>query len=85
MSDTQLPKEDTNMLVLSRKTNDTIQIADNVEIRILEIKGETVRIGIEAPKSVDILRGELVQSITEINTEAVTIDTDLFKQLTKED
>lgn len=73
------------MLVLSRKTNDTIQIADNVEIRILEIKGETVRIGIEAPKSVDILRGELVQSITEINTEAVTLDTDLFKQLTKED
>ncbi|WP_153732402.1 carbon storage regulator CsrA [Sporosarcina obsidiansis] len=73
------------MLVLSRKTNDTIQIADNVEIRILEIKGETVRIGIEAPKSVDILRGELVQSITEINTEAVTLDTDLFTQLTKKE
>ncbi|MGE7544923.1 carbon storage regulator CsrA [Sporosarcina newyorkensis] len=73
------------MLVLSRKTNDTIQIADNVEIRILEIKGETVRIGIEAPKSVDILRGELVQSITEINTEAVTLNTDLFTQLIKKE
>lgn len=73
------------MLVLSRKTNDTINIADNIEIRILEIKGDTVRIGIEAPKSVDILRGELVQSITETNTEAITLDADLFSQLIKKD
>ena len=73
------------MLVLSRKTNDTIKIADNIEIRILEIKGDTVRIGIEAPKSVDILRGELVQSITETNTEAITVDADLFSRLIKKD
>ncbi|WP_342537032.1 carbon storage regulator CsrA [Sporosarcina sp. FSL K6-3508] len=73
------------MLVLSRKTNDTIKIADNIEIRILEIKGDTVRIGIEAPKSVDILRGELVQSITENNTEAITLDANLFTTLLKKD
>ncbi|EGQ26947.1 carbon storage regulator [Sporosarcina newyorkensis 2681] len=71
------------MLVLSRKANDTIKIADNIEIRILEIKGDTVRIGIEAPKSVDIIRGELVQSTTETNTEAITLDAELFSQLTK--
>ncbi|MEK5040719.1 carbon storage regulator CsrA [Sporosarcina sp. FSL K6-3457] len=71
------------MLVLSRKTNETIQIGDNIEIRVLEVKGDTVRIGIEAPKSVDILRGELVLSISETNTEAITLDTVLFSQLTK--
>ncbi|MFS0575534.1 carbon storage regulator CsrA [Sporosarcina sp. 179-K 3D1 HS] len=71
------------MLVLSRKANDTIQIGDDIEIRILEVRGDTVRIGIEAPKSVDILRGELVQSISDTNTEAITLDATLFSQLLK--
>ena len=70
------------MLVLSRKENETIQIGDDIEIRILEVKGDTVRIGIEAPKSVDILRGELVLSISESNTEATALDASLFSQLT---
>ncbi|WP_252502385.1 carbon storage regulator CsrA [Sporosarcina sp. Marseille-Q4943] len=73
------------MLVLSRKTNETIKIGDDIEIRILEVKGDTIRIGIEAPKSVDILRGELVESITESNTEALTLDATLFNQLTKKE
>ena len=71
------------MLVLSRKPGETIQIVDDIEIRILEVKGDTVRIGIEAPKAVDILRGELVQSISDSNTEAITLDATLFSQLTK--
>ncbi|MHA6258388.1 carbon storage regulator CsrA [Sporosarcina sp. CAU 1771] len=71
------------MLVLSRKSGETIHIGDDIEIRILEVKGDTVRIGIEAPKSVDILRGELVQSISDTNTEAITLDATLFSQLTK--
>lgn len=73
------------MLVLSRKMNETIKIGDNIEIRILEVKGDTVRIGIEAPKSVDILRGELVQSITDSNTESMTVDVDIFAALTKKE
>jgi len=71
------------MLVLSRKVNETIQIGDDIEIRILEVKGDTIRIGIEAPKSIDILRGELVQSISDSNTEAITLDVTLFSQLQK--
>ncbi|MFC5588756.1 carbon storage regulator CsrA [Sporosarcina soli] len=70
------------MLVLSRKTNEMIKIGDDIEIRILEVKGDTIRIGIEAPKSVDILRGELVQSISETNNEAIVLDASLFSQLT---
>ncbi len=69
------------MLVLSRKPNESIRIGDNIEIRIIEVKGDTVRIGIEAPKSVDILRGELVQSISDSNTEAISIDLNVFEQL----
>jgi len=73
------------MLVLSRKINETIKIGDDIEIRILEVKGDTVRIGIEAPKSIDILRGELVLSISESNTEATALDATLFSQLTKKE
>ncbi|AOV08512.1 carbon storage regulator CsrA [Sporosarcina ureilytica] len=62
------------MLVLSRKENETIKVGDDIEIRILEVKGDNVRIGIEAPKSVDILRGELVLSISKTNREALAID-----------
>lgn len=69
------------MLVLSRKSQETIRIGDDIEIRIIEVKGDTVRIGIDAPKSVDILRGELVQSISETNSEALTIDVDVFSKL----
>lgn len=69
------------MLVLSRKAGDTIQIADNIEVKILEIKGDTVRIGIEAPKSVDIVRGELIQSIKETNTESLTLDLEWYTNL----
>ncbi|PIC94806.1 carbon storage regulator [Sporosarcina sp. P26b] len=69
------------MLVLSRKVGDTIKIADNIEVKILEVKGDTVRVGIEAPKSVDIVRGELIQSIKETNAESLTLDLDWYKNL----
>jgi carbon storage regulator len=73
------------MLVLSRRSNETIKIGDEIELRIIEVKGDTVRIGINAPKSVDILRGELVQLISESNTEATTVDSILFSQFKKKD
>ncbi|MDV6376990.1 carbon storage regulator CsrA [Sporosarcina sp. GW1-11] len=69
------------MLVLSRKAGETIKIADNIEVKILEVKGDTIRIGIEAPKSVDIVRGELVQSITESNAESLTLDVNWLSTL----
>lgn len=73
------------MLVLSRKINDTIKIGDDIEIRILEMKGDTVRIGIEAPRSIDIVRGELIQSVSDTNTEAMTVDIDLFAKLSNKE
>lgn len=47
------------MLVLSRKSNEKIQIGDNISITILQTKGNRVRIGIEAPPEMRVLRGEL--------------------------
>lgn len=47
------------MLVLSRKTRQQIKIGDNVTVTILLVKGNTVRIGIDAPRNVRVLRAEL--------------------------
>ncbi len=47
------------MLVLSRKTGQKIVIGDNITITILQVKGRTVRVGIDAPTDVRVLRSEL--------------------------
>lgn len=49
------------MLVLSRKEQQVIHIGENVVVRIFAIEGRTVRIGIEAPADVVVLRGEVKQ------------------------
>lgn len=48
------------MLVLTRKPQEKIQIGDNITITIIKTKGKAVRIGIEAPKDIAVLRGELI-------------------------
>jgi carbon storage regulator len=53
------------MLVLSRKTQQQIQIGPHVTITILKVKGETVRIGIEAPQEVCVLRSEVADKIAQ--------------------
>lgn len=50
------------MLVLSRKSQESITIGENITVRIISIRGNTVRLGIEAPKEVSILRSELADS-----------------------
>ena len=56
------------MLVLSRKATECIYIGDSVVVTLLEIRGNIVRIGIEAPKEVHILRGELRRVTAEPST-----------------
>lgn len=48
------------MLVLSRKVGQTLQIGENICLTITEISGDQVRIGIDAPRDISILRGELI-------------------------
>ncbi|HEX9745807.1 MAG TPA: carbon storage regulator CsrA [bacterium] len=53
------------MLILSRKTEEKVVIAGNIEITVVEIRGDTVKLGINAPKDVKIYRSELVDAIRE--------------------
>ncbi|MDF2541057.1 MAG: hypothetical protein K0S47_775 [Herbinix sp.] len=71
------------MLALSRKINESIIIGNDVEITILEIKGDQVKLGINAPKSVPVYRKEIYLQIQESNKASMeTIISDqMLKQL----
>ena len=58
------------MLVLSRKKGESIVIDGNIEITVLGVEGDTVKIGINAPKSIDIFRKEVFDMIQQSNREA---------------
>lgn len=60
------------MLALSRKVDESIVIGNDIEIKILEVKGEQVRIGISAPKTVPIYRKELYAQIESANKESIS-------------
>lgn len=60
------------MLVLSRKSNESIMIGANVEIIVLGVEGDNVKLGIRAPKEVDIYRKEIYMAIQEENRAAAT-------------
>lgn len=59
------------MLALSRKKGDSIIINENIEIFVIDIGKEQVKIGIKAPKNVSIYRKEIFEQITQENKEAV--------------
>ncbi|MBE5884999.1 MAG: carbon storage regulator CsrA [Lachnospiraceae bacterium] len=61
------------MLALSRKKNEAIVINNNVEITVLEIKGDQVKLGISAPKEVPVYRKEVYVQIQEANKEAMNV------------
>ncbi|MCR5594758.1 MAG: carbon storage regulator CsrA [Lachnospiraceae bacterium] len=58
------------MLALSRKKNEALIINNNVEITILEVKGDQVKIGIEAPREIPVYRKEVYLQIQEANKES---------------
>jgi carbon storage regulator len=61
--------EKARVLVLTRKSNQSIMIGDDIEISVLAIMGERVRIGIEAPRSVPVFRREVYVEIQEDQNE----------------
>ena len=62
------------MLALSRKKSEALVVNNNIEITILDIKGDQVKIGIDAPKDVPVYRKEVYLQIQEANKEAANID-----------
>lgn len=64
------------MLVLSRQRDETIIIGDNIEITVVDVRGEKVRLGITAPRAVQVHRKEVYDSIRHENAEASRVDID---------
>jgi carbon storage regulator len=58
------------MLVLARKVGQSIVINDNIEILVIEVRGDQVRLGIEAPRSIPVHRKELLEQIRAENVQA---------------
>ena len=58
------------MLILSRKINEKIMIGEDISVSIIEIRGDQVRIGVDAPKSVKVFRQEVFDAIRAENKAA---------------
>lgn len=64
------------MLVLSRQRDETIMIGDDIEITVVDIRGDKVRLGINAPKLVQVHRKEVYEAIKRENAEASRVQID---------
>lgn len=62
------------MLALTRKLNEAIMIDGCIEVKVLEVAGDKVKLGISAPKEVSIYREEIYKQVQKSNQEALTID-----------
>lgn len=71
------------MLVLTRKLGESIAIDDHIKIRVVQIKGKQVRLGIEAPKETKIHREEVYLAIQDTNKESASMSTDRTRNVSK--
>ncbi|MGM8212555.1 carbon storage regulator CsrA [Virgibacillus sp. W0430] len=69
------------MLVLSRKKGEAILIGENIELKIISIEGDQIKLGIRAPSSVEVFRKELYESIQNENNEAANAPLELLPLL----
>jgi len=71
------------MLILSRKTDQSIKIGEDITITIIEIRGDQVKIGVEAPKNVKVFRQEVFNAIKSENAAASIVNTEKIGALSK--
>jgi len=64
------------MLVLARRLNESIMIGDDIEVVVIYIKGDQVKLGIKAPRKVTVHRKEIYQEIKQENIAAISSDFD---------
>ena len=69
------------MLVLTRRPNQSIVIGDGIVVTVLEVRGDQVRIGIQAPRDVDVHREEVWTGLQESNQAAALADRSAVEQL----
>lgn len=71
------------MLILSRKTGERLVIGDDIEIVVLEVKGDQIKIGVEAPKTMKVYRGEVYEEIQIENRAASKIEKEQLFEIKK--
>lgn len=69
------------MLVLTRKKEEAIRIGNNIEVSIVSIEGDQVKLGITAPQSIEIHRQEIYEAIQKQNNEAANVPVELLTML----
>ncbi|RNM13142.1 carbon storage regulator CsrA [Nocardioides pocheonensis] len=69
------------MLVLSRRAGESVVIGEDVTITVLEVRGDVIRIGIDAPRSVAVHRAELLEQLETVNREAASPSEDAVQSL----
>jgi carbon storage regulator len=77
------------MLVLSRRTGESIVVGDDITLTVLEVRGDVVRVGIDAPRSMRVHRAELLEVVESANRTAASPSDDqvatLAEQLSRQD
>ncbi|MDD7794630.1 carbon storage regulator CsrA [Clostridium sp. 'White wine YQ'] len=71
------------MLVITRKKGEALLIGDDIEIEVIKLENGNVKLAINAPKSIRILRKELYEEVTNENKEAISFDLDMLKNIKK--
>ncbi|MBR7064816.1 MAG: carbon storage regulator CsrA [Treponema sp.] len=71
------------MLILSRRVDEQIKIGDDITVTIIEVRGEQVKIGVEAPKSVKVFREEVFNAIQTENKAAAVTNTSALDSISK--
>lgn len=69
------------MLVLSRRVGESVVVGDDITITVLDVRGDVVRVGIDAPRSVAVHRAELLQELADTNQESASPSDDAVASL----
>jgi carbon storage regulator len=75
-------KEDTTMLIITRRPGEKIVLGDDVVVTLMEISGQTARIGIDAPQALPVYREEIWAAVKEENEAAASADVDALPPTT---
>jgi carbon storage regulator len=71
------------MLVLSRRPGESVVLGEDITITVLEVRGDVVRVGIDAPRSLKVHRAELLVQLEESNREAASPSDDAVASIAK--
>jgi carbon storage regulator len=71
------------MLVLSRRAGESVVLGEDITVTILEVRGDVVRVGIDAPRSLKVHRAELLAQLEESNRQAASPSDDAVASLTR--